>query len=305
MEIAQVTRTLSRHRPALACTFAFAVFAAVFSTHHIQIWPLGLEKRTTEYGAASTQILVDSPRSSLVDLQQDTVPLATRAAVFAQFMRSNAIREGISRETGFPAAQIVAQGPFTTLGGRQNITRPSEARSNEVIAESDQYRLVFDHQQDLPIVSIFAQAPTADSAVALANGAVAALSKYVTVQESRQAVPLHRRTVIRALGPADGGWVNAGVNPVFMALAFIAALVGGCLLILVGDATKRALRASRGGDSAPPSPATTSDPRGEVDFADADDFESRPPAVGASHRQMSVLERSDVAAGRSRWRDRE
>jgi len=293
MEIAQIIKTLGQHRVALALTFAFAVFAALFATHRIQVWPLSVEKRSIEYGAAAAQLLVDSPRSSLVDLQQDTAPLATRAALYAQFMRSNTVREGISKETGIPASLIVAQGPFTTLGGRQNITRPSEARSNEVLKEGDTYRLVFDYQQDLPIMSIYAQAPTADGATKLANGAVAALRTYVANEESSQNVPAERRTVVRELGPAEGGWVNAGVNPLFMAIAFIAALIGGCLLILAKDALKRALGRSRERIvSAPTADESVPPPRPRTDDAAFDfttELGSRPEAVGLS-RSIALVE---------------
>ena len=150
---------------------------------------LGSTKRSHQFGAAQSQILIDSPRSSLVDLTQETPPLATRAAVYTQFMRSNAVKEAISKASGIPADLIVAQGPYTTAGGSQNLPRPSEARANEVRSEKRGYRLVFDYQQDLPIVSIYAQAPTAKSAIALAAGTVAGVRSYISQLERQQKVP--------------------------------------------------------------------------------------------------------------------
>lgn len=245
MELSHILQTLFRRKLELALTFWAAALFAVLATHTVSIWPLKAEKRAIELGAASTQMLVDSPMSSLVDLEQDTGPLSTRAAVYAQFMRSNVVRSSIAAKLGIPVEEIVAEGPFTTLQGRQNITRPGEARANEVRSEGQEHRLVFDHQEGLPIVSVFAQAPSPDRALELANASVEALQEYVTTEEINQSIPEGRRTVIRELGPAQGGWVNNGVNPIFMALAFAAALGIGCFLILITDAPLNRIKLAR------------------------------------------------------------
>ena len=80
-------------------------------------------------------------------------------------MRSNEVTDNIAKEAGVDPDQIVDQGPYMTAGGTQNIPRPAVVRSNEVSAEPNLYRLVFDAQIGLPIVSIYAQAPTADEAI--------------------------------------------------------------------------------------------------------------------------------------------
>jgi capsular polysaccharide biosynthesis protein len=237
MELAQILRTLLSHKWLLVPVAILGVIAAISTSYRIT--RSGLEKRSFEFGAAQTQVLVDSPRSSLIDLTQETPPLATRAAVYAQFMRSNVVKQEIAKEVGVPADRIVAQGPFTTAGGTQNIPRPSEARSNEIRGERNRYRLVFDYTQDLPIISIYAQAPTAAEAIKLANGTVSGVRRYVASLEKQQDVPEGARTQIRELGAADGGVVNAGVNKIMMVLAFIAVMIAGCTLIVVVVSMRR------------------------------------------------------------------
>ena len=240
MELTEIIRTLWQRKIALGVVFVLALIAGLSTVYRIS--PSGLTSRSYEFGAAQAQILVDSQRSSLLDLTQETPPLAERAAVYAQFMRSNAVKTAIAKEAGIPVSQVVTEGPYTAAGATQNIPRPSEARSNEIRGEGKRYRLVFDYQPDLPVVSIYAQAPTEKEAVELAAGTVEGVSSYVIQLEDENAVPEHARTHIRELGPAEGGTVNAGVDPLVALLAFLAAFVAGCGAIVGFVALRRGLR---------------------------------------------------------------
>ena len=261
MELAQIIKTLWDQRIAVVAVLLVAFLAGVSTMYRIGTG--GLTKRSHQFGAAQSQILIDSPRSSLVDLTQETPPLATRAAVYTQFMRSNAVKESISKATGIPASLIVAQGPYTTAGGSQNLPRPSEARANEVRGEKDGYRLVFDYQQDLPIVSIYAQAPTAKAAIRLAAGTVAGVRAYISQLEHEQNVPSSAQTQIRELGAAEGGTVNAGADPIMAVLAFVGITIAGLGGILALTALARGLqKLSRSAlaDREPAAPAVSTVP---------------------------------------------
>ncbi len=169
MELTQIIKTLWIARSSLAAgrgrRAARRVLDLVLDHERPRL------ERSYVYGAAQTQILIDCPRCSLLDLNQETAPLATRAAVYAAFMRSNADHRRDRQETGASPATGHAQGPFTTAGGTQNIPRPARRAPTRCAARADTYRLVFDDQQDLPIVSVYAQAPTAEAAIRLANAA--------------------------------------------------------------------------------------------------------------------------------------
>ena len=104
-------------------------------------------------------------------------------------MRSNAIKAAIAEEAGIPVNQVTTEGPYTAAGATQNIPRPAETRSNEIRGEGKLYRLVFDYQPDLPVISIYAQAPTEEAAVKLASGTVKGVSEYVSSWRTRARSP--------------------------------------------------------------------------------------------------------------------
>lgn len=237
MELAQIIKILWDRKGLLLLIAVVAVAAGFMTMFHVS--PSGVSKRSYVYGSAQTQILIDSPRSSLLDLNQETGPLATRAAVYAAFMRSNAITDSIAKEMGLQPGQVEAQGPFTTAGGTQNIPRPAEARANEVRGEADTYRLVFDAQQDLPIVTVYSQAPSGELAIKLANATVTAVRKYVGSQETSGNVPAAAKTSIRELGPATGGDVQAGEKPLLAFLAMLATFILGCTLVVAITGLRR------------------------------------------------------------------
>lgn len=281
MELAQILNILRRVKILVFAVGAVAVLAAISTSYSIT--SSGLVSKSHAYGAAQTQILIDSPRSSLIDLSQETAALASRAAVYAQFMRSNAVKTYIGREVGIPGAAIATSGPFTTAGGTQNIPRPSEARSGEVAAEAQQYRLVFDYQQDLPIVSVYAQAPTADKAIQLASGTVTGVQAYIAQLEDQTHVPANAKTVVRELGSPDGGWVTAGVNPIMMVLAFLAVMILGCfaIVLLMGFRQRRVEPA--GIDAYDDEPAAAGlELEDELEFGDPAPL--KPLKVGSSRR---------------------
>jgi capsular polysaccharide biosynthesis protein len=237
LELAQIIKILWDRKGLLLLIAVLAVGAGFWTMFKVS--PSGVAKRSYTYGSAQTQILIDSPRSSLLDLNQETGPLATRAAVYAAFMRSNAITDSIAKQMGVQPGQVIAQGPFTTAGGTQNIPRPAEARANEVRGEQDTYRLVFDAQQDLPIVTIYAQAPSGDLAVKLADSTVAAVRDYVGSQENQGNVPAAAKTAIRELGPATGGSVQAGEKPLLALMAMIAVFILGCTAVVAITGLRR------------------------------------------------------------------
>lgn len=233
MELAETLRALLAHKIALAAVVAAAFAAAV---------AVRVSSHPLPTGAATMQVLVDSPASALADLKQDTVPLTTRAPVFAQFMASEAILQAVGHSTGIPASQITAEGPFSGPAQTQNTVTPSEARSVQVLAQKANYRLTFVAQDTLPIVTISAQAPNPAAAAALANGVYTAVTGYVQALEAQSGTAPQNRVTIRQLGPPQAGAVNASSAKVLMAAAFLGVLIAGLLLILGVDGLRRRRR---------------------------------------------------------------
>lgn len=222
MELSQILMTLWKRKPALLVVLALAVLAAMMAQGRKQAAPTG---------AATAQILVDSPQSALGNLKQNTVPLSTRAGVFAQFMASSAVRDAVAKVTGLPASQIFSQGPFDNpAAAPTGTTAPPPDTSS--LAAGKRYRLNFVSQEDLPLVTVYAQAPTPREAQLLANGVSKGVQDYVDRLQAEGKLKPQQRVVIRSLGAAEGGTVAAGASPALSILAFVGVFVFGCLLIL-------------------------------------------------------------------------
>jgi hypothetical protein len=247
----QTLSKLTRHKLALGCVILVALAGAISTSYRFTSSPPGLKSRAVPRGAATAQILIDSPQSALGNLKQSTAPLSIRAGVFAQFMASNAVRQAIADETGLPASQIVARGPFDDPAAAPNGAAVPDPATGAVGPKP--YALTFVAQEQLPLVTVYAQAPTAKAAALLANGAVDGVSSYVTKVQAEGKLPEWQKVVIRRLGPAEAGTVTGKGKMPVMVLAFLALTAIGCFFILlISGARER----RREGDWSPDAPET-------------------------------------------------
>jgi capsular polysaccharide biosynthesis protein len=190
-------------------------------------------------GAATVQILVDSPDSALANLSQETVPLTTRASVFAQVMTSAAVLEDIAASARVPVSQITAQGPYSGPGQALNVVTPSEARGNQLLAQTVRYRLTFVAQTNEPVVTASVQAPNAAAAAHVAASIFPGVQRYVSTLQQQSATPAQHRVTIRQLGPPQAGPVNSSARSTLMIAAFIGVLLLGLLVLLGVEGTRR------------------------------------------------------------------
>lgn len=242
MELARTLKTLWIRRRLVALGAVIAAIAALLSVYSIGLFPPSLSSRTNVFATASTQLLVDTPDSAFADLANDLTPLETRASVFARFLASPAALELIAREADVPLSSIEAQGPYDINLPVIQQEPTAGQRSSQIIGEGALYRLRFENNPVLPIVSIFAQAPTKAEAVALADAAPRALRVYINGIQAQQDTPDDRRVVIRKLGDAEGGVVNEGANLQIALLVFIVVLGGWCMLLIPAQTLARGWR---------------------------------------------------------------
>jgi capsular polysaccharide biosynthesis protein len=253
MELARALKALWRRKRLLAVGVVIAAIAATLSAFTVGIFPPSLTPRTNTFATASTQILVDTPNSAFANLAEEVEPLNTRAAVFSRFLASPLAIELIAREAKLPADAIEGQGPY-----EQNIPLfeqepTAQKRSSEIIGEQAVYRLRFENNPELPIVTVFAQAPTAEEAHRLADAAPEALSSYIDHIQDVQNTPAKRRVEVRQLGDATGGVVNGGANVQIAALAFFVTFVLWCLLLIPAHTIARGWRDDDDDDDRPSS----------------------------------------------------
>jgi hypothetical protein len=247
MEFVSILRELWRRKLLVVLVFFVAVCVAVSSAYKVP----SMQKRGLQLGAASSQILVDSPASTLVEGAEagQLTTLSTRARVYAQYLSSLEARDDISRLSGIPARIISLSGPFSSDIGRVTYQpQPSEARANDILKEGAGYRLIFDAQDGVPIITVSAQAPTADAAVRISRAAFVALKAYVDrLQREADAVPVKplpkgvtaapvapdNGVTVRQLGAPEGGTIGGGNGKILMIFAFIAVMALGCAMIAI------------------------------------------------------------------------
>jgi hypothetical protein len=233
--LVETIRRLWQRKLLVALVFALAIGASIFSAYRISLTPPELQKRALSIAAASSQILVDSPQSTLVagaDLGTFDA-LATRAKIYGQYLASPAARQEIADRAKVPARSISTSGPFSAATGQNTYSsQSSEERSGELLQEGANNRLVFIAQEGVPILTVESQSADSDTAIALAEASFATLVHYVHSLEA-DGKPVRNGVTVRELGAPEGGTLGGSNNLILMVLAFLVVFGLGCAAILL------------------------------------------------------------------------
>jgi hypothetical protein len=212
-----------------------SVMGAIVISHDVSLNPPAIhKKKTLQLGSATTNVLIDSPRSAIGNLDDPLEPLAARTSVVALLIESEAVRESIAKRVGLDPRVLTTQ-----------VERPnpeSGARASDIVSEAAGYRVSARPEGNVPIVNLNAQAPTAKEAIAIAEASAEAVTAYVRALQTRDRIPELSRVQLRRLGPARGGAVSPGAARTAALLAFVVVVVVGCLLILVIARVRREVR---------------------------------------------------------------
>jgi hypothetical protein len=241
MDIASILTRLWNLRTAVLVAVAVSVVGALMLTYKVSLLPPSIKQPKVQISAAQTQILLDSPNSTIGDLDSPVAPLADRAEIYTQFLETEEVRAGIAKVTGLPASSFVVQGQR----GGQLAVPGQEEEANNLAVESTGRRVFFRSEKGSPIISVYVQAPETKVAIGLANGAAEAISSYVTRLQNRQRIPSVRRLRIEQLGEAQGGPVTGGVDKVQVLMTAIGLFLASCILILIGSNVITDLRRAR------------------------------------------------------------
>ena len=233
MALVETIRQLWQRKLLVGLVLALAIAAAILSTYRVS--SSGLEKRSLAVAAASSQILVDSPDSTLVQGAElgTFEALATRAKIYGQYLASPSAREEIAERAGVPTRSIATSGPFSSATGQSNYSsQSSEERAGELLQEGAGNRLVFTAQEGVPILTVDAQSADTDTALALASASFATLEHYVHSLEA-DGKPVRQGVTVRELGAPEGGTLGGSNNLILLVLAFLLVFGLGCAAILL------------------------------------------------------------------------
>jgi len=228
-------RTLWQLRAGTAVCLALALLAAVWSLNSISFVPPKLTPRALEMATASTQVVVDTPRSAILDLRQDTFSfegLRNRAVLLGNLVASGPLREEIARRADVPVEVLQVAAPRTPDQPRAVAGTSADRHTTDILRSNDQYRLNIQANPTVPVLDVNAQAPTAKSAAALANAAVDALTRRIDALQLSEQTPDKDRINLIQLGRASGTVINGGVKWQAAILAFLVTLALACATLV-------------------------------------------------------------------------
>ena len=214
-------RQLWRLKLGTGLSLVLALLAAVWSVSQS-----GLEMAT-----AHTEVLVDTPQSIMTNLRENSYSidgLVNRAVVLGNVIASTPVEARIAQRTNVPAALLRIQAPITPRVASLPLDSQDSRSITDILKSNEQYRIAITANPTVPMLDIYAQAPTAQNAAALANAAVDELKAYLGGLASSQATPADDEIRIEQLGRATGLVINPGVKYQAALLVFILTFLLGC-----------------------------------------------------------------------------
>jgi zinc-ribbon domain len=235
LDVVHILRVLWRRKLWVAGGVVLAAFVA-WSTAFKVTFPPSFESKSIEFGVASTQVLLDAGRSPFSDIGTEIEPLAVRAQVYARLVESLPASRMIAEEAGVEPGSIVITGHTATAEFTRSSREPTaEQRAQQLGGEANLRRILFSAEEDLPVLAIFAQAPTPEEAIRLADAGATGLIRYAETLQDDPLASSATRVEVQQLGDARGGWVNRGASRALALLAFVGVLIVWCFLVLLGS----------------------------------------------------------------------
>lgn len=274
MELGRHLRELSGHPVAAAICLLLAIAAALTVTYKVSILPPKLESRSLEIASARAEVLVDTPRSSVLDLRQGSSEMermTNRAVLIGNVMVSPPVLAYIGRRAGIPPGVIQARAPLTPDFPRPLSRTGDEPRTSDLLRSTEQYRLNVQTNPTVPIVQIFAQAPTAAKAAALANAAVDGLQDYVADTARRQGTAPEDLVRLEPLGRAEGMVINDGIRTQLAILSFFVVFGLSSGFAVVGARVRKGWKLDGEPPAGPAAPARSRRPATESPPSDDED----------------------------------
>jgi hypothetical protein len=232
LETVTILRSLWRYRLAVGAVALIAILIGWMVAYRLSLPP---ERRAYSVGIASASILVDTPKSQVVEVDPEgSDTIAARASVLSNLMVDGEIKGIIAKHSRLPADKIVASTQAAAAADPPPLDAESLALTTSLATTSD--------MSDLPIIRVQTQAPDVRRAIELANASVAALGEYLDSKAVDETVPDARRLRVRALGTAQGHTAMRGPSRVLAIVVALLVLVAGCALILITSALARAWR---------------------------------------------------------------
>ena len=228
--------TLWQLRPYVAACALLASFVALYSVADISVAPPSLRPRALQLATATTHLVVDTPKTTILDLRQNTYSfeaLTQRAILLGNVMANGPVRQAIATQANVPVEVLQVSAPLTAKEPRATTgSADRQKKAGDILKSTDQYRLSIQANPTVPVLDIYAQAPTAAKATILANASVDSLRTYLQGLAASKQVPAEDQIKILQLGRARGTVINKGIDWQTSFLAFWLTFGFGCASVI-------------------------------------------------------------------------
>jgi hypothetical protein len=219
----------------VTASLVLALLVSLSSVYKISLAPPGLEARSWTIATASSHVVVDTPRSALLDMRQDTYSLqglSTRAVLLGNVLASAPVRQAIAKRANVPVEALRIDAPLSREQPRPIAEEGKDKKTSDIFKSTDQYRINIQAAPTVPVLDFYAQAPTAESAAALAHAASEELQAYLTKLAARQQTPRNDQIRVVDLGGAPGAVINNGIHWQVPLLSFFLTLGISCATVI-------------------------------------------------------------------------
>lgn len=258
MRFGEHLRELWRLRLGLALCALAASLAALSTVYELGVAPPGLSPRSLELASASTEVLVDTPRSALLDPPQSTADveaMSNKAVLLGNVMASVPVRTLIALRADIPPDRIRTVAPITADFPRPVANEANQKRTSDLLTSREEYRLSVEVAPNVPILQIHAQAPTVASSQRLANAAVDGLGDYLGLLATTQGIGPEEQMHLEQLGRAQGRVINDGAGVQAAVLAFLAVFAATAVAGVFISRVRRGWSAARERETAVVAPS--------------------------------------------------
>jgi hypothetical protein len=242
VEPVTILRELWQRRLVVGGIALLAVAVGFLLLYRVSLPP---ENRSSTVGVAKARILVDTPRSQVIEvIPRGAETLGTRASVLANLMVEGDVKDSIARSAGLRPRQLVAGvQPADDAELRAAQSRADSFVLTTAVLINRDLELV-----ELPIIEVEAQAPDAGRAARLANAAVKGLGEHLDSKAAVEGVADERRLQVRALGGAQAGEASRGPSRLVALAAALFVFLAGCAAVLTFSALVRGWRRADASD---------------------------------------------------------
>jgi hypothetical protein len=254
MRLGIYLRELWGHKLGLALSAFVAAVVAVQIVYGISLSPPGIDSGSLNVASASTHVVVDTPKSTVVDPLTDAhmiESLSNRALILGNVMASLPVRGYIAKRTGIAAEQIRAEPPLTPEQPRALVDSAHAPHVSDLFKRPDEYRLSIQADPTSPVLDIYAVAPTALEATKLADASVAGLRDYLASTAAQRHTPRLDEVRLEQLGRATGGSIDQGAGLQIGIIAFLLSFAFCCIGVLALARVRRGWEIAGSRDTPP------------------------------------------------------